>query len=125
MTAAFFRKPQRQVFGCPNFVKKTYHVYIMSNISKMLYVGVTNNLEHRIFQHRAKLIERFTRKYNLHQLVYLEAFGTIRDAIAREKQIKGWLRARKVELIKSVNPEWKDLAAEWMKKPRSTSSVSS
>jgi putative endonuclease len=77
----------------------------MSNISKMLYVGVTNNLEHRIFQHRAKLIEGFTKKYNLHQLVYFEAFGTIRDAIAREKQIKGWLRARKIELIKSVNPE--------------------
>jgi len=97
----------------------------MSNISKMLYVGVTNNLEHRIFQHRAKLIEGFTKKYNLHQLVYFEAFGNIRDAIAREKQIKGWLRARKVELIKSVNPECKDLTAEWVKKPRSTSSMSS
>jgi putative endonuclease len=70
-------------------VKKNYYVYIMSNISKMLYVGVTNNLEHRIFQHPAKLIEGFTKKYNLHQLVYFEAFGTIRDAIAREKQIKG------------------------------------
>jgi putative endonuclease len=106
-------------------MKKTYFVYIMSNISKMLYVGVTNNLEHRVFQHKAKLIDGFTKKYNLHRLVYFEPFGSIRGAIAREKQIKGWLRARKVKLVESVNPEWKDLAADWMNKPRPARTVSS
>jgi len=113
------------VFGCPDIVKKSYHVYIMSNISKMLYAGVTNNLEHRVLQHKAKLIDGFTKKYNLHRLVYFEAFGNIRDAIAREKQIKGWLRAKKVALIKSANPDWKDLSADWMKKLQPPSKVSS
>jgi len=107
-------------------MNKTYHVYIMSNTSKMLYAGVTNNLETRVFQHKSKQTDGFTRKYNLHRLIYFEAFGDIRDAIAREKQIKGWLRAKKVALIESVNPEWKDLAPEWMKKHRArTKGVSS
>ncbi len=90
----------------------------MSNISKMLYTGVTNDLERRVFQHKAKEIDGFTKKYNIHRLVYFEAFGDIRDAIAREKQVKGSLRAKKVALIESMNPEWKDLAPEWVKKAR-------
>ena len=110
---------------CRNIVKKTYHVYIMSNVSKMLYTGVTNDLEHRVFQHKTKEVDGFTKKYNIHRLVYFEAFGEIREAIAREKQIKGWLRAKKVALIESVNPEWRDLAPEWMKKGRATGRVSS
>jgi putative endonuclease len=97
-------------------VKKIYHVYIMSNISKMLYTGVTSDLEHRLLRHKSKEIDGFTKKYNIHRLVYFEAFAGIRDAIAREKQIKGWLRAKKVALIESMNPEWKDLAPEWLKK---------
>ncbi|HXX99272.1 MAG TPA: GIY-YIG nuclease family protein [Candidatus Limnocylindrales bacterium] len=104
---------------------KTYHVYIMSNVSKMLYTGVTGDLETRIFQHKAKLAEGFTKKYNIHRLVYFEAFGDIRDAIAREKQIKGWLRAKKVALIESANPGWKDFAPEWTKKSLSVRRVSS
>jgi len=95
---------------------KTYHVYIMSNTSKMLYTGVTGDLENRIFRHKAKLNDGFTKKYNVHLLVYFEGFGDIREAIAREKQIKGWVRAKKVALIESVNPEWKDLAQDWMQK---------
>ena len=106
-------------------MKKTYCVYIMSNASKMLYTGVTNDLEHRVFQHKTKEVDGFTKKYNIHRLVYFEAFGEIREAIAREKQIKGWLRAKKVALIESVNPEWRDLAPEWMKKKLATSKVSS
>ena len=106
-------------------MKKIYHVYIMSNISKMLYTGVTNDLEHRVFQHESKETDGFTRKYNIHRLVYFEAFEDIRDAITREKQIKGWLRARKVALIESMNPEWKDLAPEWMKKARPANKLSS
>ena len=96
----------------------------MSNISKTLYAGVTGDLEHRVFCHKAKLVEGFTKKYNLHRLVDLEGFGDIREAIAREKQIKGWLRSKKVALIESVNPEWKDLAPERMNK-RPASKMSS
>ena len=110
MTALFFLIPCRRGFGCHHVVKRIYHFYIMSNISKMSYTGVTNDLDRRVFQHRSKEIGRFTKKYNIHRLVYFEAFGDIRDAIAREKQIKGWLRARKLALIESVNPEWSDLA---------------
>jgi len=95
---------------------KIYHVYIMCNVAKMLYTGVTGDLDTRIIQHKAKLSGGFTKKYNVHRLVYFEAFQDIRDAIAREKQIKGWLRAKKVALIESVNPEWKDLSPEWMPK---------
>ena len=104
---------------------KTYHVYIMSNVSKMLYTGVTGDLETRVFQHKTKHVAGFTQKYNLFRLVYFEGFGNIRDAIAREKRIKGWVRAKKVALVESMNPEWRDLAADWMKKPRPTSAVSS
>jgi|HubBroStandDraft_6_1064221.scaffolds.fasta_scaffold286619_1 putative endonuclease len=91
-------------------MERTYCVYIMSNSSKMFYVGVTNDLERRIFEHKEKLITGFTRKYNLFKLVYFEPFGDIRAAIRREKQIKGWLRSRKVALVESVNSSWSDLA---------------
>ena len=91
-------------------MEKTYCIYIMSNISKMLYVGVTNNLGKRVFEHKSRYITGYTRKYNLFKLVYFEPFSDIRDAIRREKQIKGWRRSRKVELIESVNPHWNDLA---------------
>ena len=94
---------------------RTYHVYIMSNASRMLYTGVTSDLETRVFQHKAKLTDGFTKRYNVHRLIYFEGFGDIRNAIAREKQIKGWLRAKKVALIESVNPEWKDLAPQWIR----------
>ena len=97
---------------------KTYHVYIMSNTSKMLYTGVTGDLDMRVFRHKAKLTDGFTKRYNIHSFVYFETFGDIREAIAREKQIKGWLRAKKVALIESVNPEWKDLAPGWMQRDR-------
>jgi len=96
-------------------VDKRYYVYIMSNVSKMLYVGVTNDLEKRVLQNKSRLIPGYTQKYNLFKLVYLESFGDIRDAIRREKQIKGWLRARKVALIESVNLSWNDLAEEHFK----------
>ena len=86
-------------------VGRTFYVYIMSNESRMLYVGVTNDLHKRVFQHKSKLIPGFTQKYNLYKLVYFEQFGDIRAAIAREKQIKGWLRAKKVALIIAENPQ--------------------
>jgi len=104
---------------------KAYYVYIMSNVSKMLYTGVPGDLEMRIFRHKAKLTDGFTKRYNMYRLVYFETFGDIRDAIAREKQIKGWLRTKKVALIELVNPEWRDLAPEWMQKSRSVKELSS
>jgi putative endonuclease len=87
-----------------------YYVYIMTNRSMTLYTGVTNNLERRVYEHKHKLLDGFTKKYNIARLVYYEATDDVQWAIAREKQIKGWLRRKKVALIESVNPEWRDLA---------------
>jgi len=89
---------------------KSYFVYIMSNESRMLYVGVTNDVAKRAFQHKSKQIQGFTQKYNLYKLVYFEAFADVGAAIARKKQVKGWLRSKKVALVNSRNPQWKDLA---------------
>jgi len=105
-------------------VKRIFHVYILSNISKMLYIGVTNNLERRILEHKTKLIPGFSQRYNLHRLVHFESFADIRDAIVREKQLKGWLRVRKVELIESTNPNWGDLAEDLFKTPKGTNEMS-
>ena len=89
------------------------YVYIMTNRSKVLYTGVTSDLARRVYQHKQRLVEGFTNKYNLTKLVFYEAGDDIRTAIQREKQIKGWLRKRKVQLIESVNPDWADLSEEW------------
>jgi len=89
----------------------------MSNSSKMIYVGVTSNLKHRVAQHKKKLIGGYTAQYNLFKLVHFEEFRNIREAIAREKQIKGWLRAKKVALVTKGNPKWDDLTARWYQLP--------
>jgi len=94
-------------------VRKEYYVYLMTNKSRTLYTGVTNNLERRVYEHKHKLVPGFTSKYNITKLVYYEAGDDINIAIAREKQIKGWLRAKKIALIESVNPEWEDLSEDW------------
>ena len=86
----------------------------MSNASKTLYVGVTNNLPRRVVEHRNKTGSSFVRKYNVTRLVYVEQTGEVDAAIAREKQIKGWLRSRKVALTESVNPEWSDLSRDFV-----------
>jgi putative endonuclease len=93
---------------------RCYFVYILTNRTRTLYVGVTNNLPRRIYEHRSGEIPGFTSKYNIYRLVYFEDFVDIRQAIAREKEIKGWLRGRKIQLIESVNPGWKDLSLEWL-----------
>ena len=90
-----------------------YYVYIMTNKSKTLYTGVTNDLERRVFEHRNHLVEGFTKKYRIAKLIYYEATNDVWEAIAREKQIKGWLRKKKITLIESMNPEWKDLSEDW------------
>ena len=94
---------------------KQYYVYIMTNRSGTLYTGVTNDLKRRVYQHKQKLIPGFTQKYNITRLVYYETTQDVRAAIAREKQIKGWLRRKKIALIKSKNPNWVDLAEDWFK----------
>ena len=89
-----------------------FFVYILANKSKVLYTGITNNLERRMQEHRSYLIAGFTAKYQIRKLVYFEEFDSADFAIAREKQIKGWLRERKVRLITSANPDWADLSPE-------------
>jgi putative endonuclease len=88
---------------------RTYHVYIMASASRRLYIGVTGHLARRVHQHRTNEFEGFSKKYQMKRLVYAESTSDVQSAIRREKQIKGWLRARKLELIQSLNPEWRDL----------------
>jgi putative endonuclease len=90
-----------------------YFVYIMTNKSKTLYTGVTNNLQRRVYEHKEKIFKGFTAKYNITKLVYFEIFNDINSAIRPEKQIKGWLRKKKIDLIETTNPEWNDLSEEW------------
>jgi len=95
-----------------HYIKK-YYVYIMSNKAHRLYTGVTSKLESRVFQHKNKMLEGFTSRYNFDRLAYFEVFTDIRSAIDREKQLKGWIRARKLALIEAQNPWWHDLSEGW------------
>jgi putative endonuclease len=102
---------------------KNYYVYILTNKSKTLYIGVTNNLERRIFEHKNKLIDGFSKKYNLTRLVYFEVLNSIEDAIKREKQLKNWHRQWKINLIEEHNKGWKDLSLEFEDEDAETSSA--
>lgn len=90
-----------------------YYVYIMSNKSKTLYTGVTSSLVKRVYQHKNEVVEGFTKKYRIKKLVYFEQTNDVVSAIAREKQIKGWIRKKKISLIESENPNWEDLSEDW------------
>lgn len=91
-----------------------YYVYILANWNNnVLYTGVTNNLERRLYEHKNNLIDGFTKKYNVHKLVYFDTTPDIYAAIEKEKQIKGWTRAKKNALIIQMNPEWVDLSYKW------------
>ncbi|UCG57385.1 MAG: GIY-YIG nuclease family protein [Phycisphaerales bacterium] len=92
--------------------RKTYYVYIMTNKSGTLYVGMTDNITRRLWQHRRALVEGFTKKYNITRLIHHESFTDVYSAIAREKMIKGWVRRKKLDLIESVNPQWHDLSED-------------
>ena len=92
-----------------------YYVYIVTNHSHRLYIGVTNDLERRMYEHKLKLLPGHTRRYNINQLVYYEAYRRIQDAIEREKQLKRWRRAKKIALIEVENPHWEDLSADWFR----------
>ena len=92
---------------------REYYVYILTNASRTLYIGVTNDLVRRLEEHRRGLGSEFTRRYHIHQLVYYESTNSVMAAIEWEKELKSWRRSRKVELINKINPEWRDLAADW------------
>ncbi len=88
-----------------------YYVYILTNWSnKVLYIGITNNLVRRCYEHKHKIIKGFTEKYNVNKLVYFDTTNDINEAIKREKQLKGWTRSKKINLVESINPMWNDLS---------------
>lgn len=91
-----------------------YYVYILSNMKNgTLYIGVTNDLERRMIEHKNKLVEGFTSKYGLTKLMYFESFKYVNDAIKREKQLKNWNREWKIDLIEKENRDWIDLSIDW------------
>jgi len=92
----------------------TYYVYLLTNWNnKVMYLGVTNNLERRLYEHKNKLFKGFTEKYNVNKLVYFEETQDVTVAIAREKEIKKWRREKKNQLVNRMNPNWKDLSSGW------------
>jgi putative endonuclease len=91
----------------------SYYVYILASKSRVLYVGITNDLVRRTYEHKNSLVPGFTSRYKVNRLVYYEEGQDVEQAILREKQLKGWLRKKKVALIEGMNPEWKDLSEEW------------
>ena len=97
---------------------RTYYVYILASLTRVLYIGVTSDLKRRLYEHKHKLFEGFTAKYNVNRLVYFEETNNSRAAIERERQLKGWRREKKVALIDTENPGWKDLSAEWFEDKR-------
>jgi len=90
-----------------------FYVYILASRSRDLYIGMTNNLRVRVFQHREMKPGAYTAQYNIHRLVYFERFQYVRNAIAREKELKNWTRDKKIALIEKINPTWEDFAADW------------
>ena len=99
-------------------MNKTYYVYILSSQSRVLYIGLTSNIEERLFQHKTHAFPGFTAKYNVTNLVYLERHGSVMTAIRREKELKAQRREEKVNLIESTNPKWKDLSYGWYQRHR-------
>ena len=95
--------------------ERTYYVYLLASKSRRLYVGVTNNLERRLFEHKSKQVDGFTKQYNIDRLVYFEQTTDVVSAISREKQVKHWNRNKKIALIEGFNPTWEDLSSEWYK----------
>ena len=93
--------------------QRTYFVYILASASRWIYIGVTSDLMRRLWQHRTKMFPGFTAEYNIKSLVFFEATNDVIAAISREKEMKGWRRAKKVALIEEHNPDWRDLAKDW------------
>jgi putative endonuclease len=97
-------------------VQKTYYVYILASQRRVLYLGMTSNIEQRIFQHKTHAFGGFTAQFNVTSLVHFERYGDALKAIRREKEIKGWRREKKLALIESENPTWRDLSYGWYQK---------
>ena len=94
-------------------MRKNYYIYILASCKNgTLYIGITNNLKKRVYEHKNGLMEGFTKKYNINNLVYFEIYNCVNSAILREKRIKKWRRTWKIKLIQSMNPEWNDLYDE-------------
>jgi len=93
--------------------RRTYYTYIVASASRVLYVGVTGNIRQRVYEHKQGLCSGFTAKYRCKRLVWFESYWYIENAIDREKELKGWLRAKKIALIEQENPTWVDLAEDW------------
>jgi putative endonuclease len=92
---------------------KKYYIYIMTSPTGTLYIGMTSNLKRRVYEHKQKLRDGFTQKYNVTRLAYYEETSDVQTALAREKEIKKWRRSKKIALIKSLNPKWQDLSEWW------------
>lgn len=91
-----------------------YYVYILTNWNDtVMYIGVTNDLHRRLYEHKHSLVDGYTKKYHVHKLVYFEQTTDVRAAIAREKQLKGWRRSKKNTLVETLNPAWRDLSEDW------------
>ncbi len=96
-------------------MSRTYYVYMMASNSKVIYTGMTNDLEKRVFQHKGKLIPGFSNKYNTYKLVWFDETDDVVTAIEYEKKIKGWLRNKKIALIEETNLNWNDISKDWFK----------
>ncbi len=104
----------RQSISCTFGIVNKYYVYILaSKTNSVLYIGVTNDLKRRLYEHKNKLLPGFTEKYNVQKLVWYEEYSDIKDAIQREKNLKNWNRSWKNKLIEKKNPDYKDLSADW------------
>ncbi len=94
--------------------EKSYYVYILTNDwGNVMYVGMTSNIERRLYEHKQELADGFTKRYHVHKLVYYEQTNDAYAAVTRERQLKGWTRKRKNELVETVNPNWEDLSTSW------------
>jgi putative endonuclease len=110
----FPSQPVRSAFDYHTAMHEgSYFTYIMASRSRTLYIGMTRDLEKRVFEHKWKECDGFTARYNCDRLVWFEGFQFVQKAIAREKELKGWSRAKKIALIESANPAWMDLSREW------------
>ena len=96
--------------------KKLYFVYIMTNHSGTLYTGMSNDLVKRVYEHKQLLVDGFSKRYRINRLVYFEQTKDVESAIQREREIKGWVRSKKIALIESINPGWEDLSEGWFEK---------
>ena len=94
-------------------MEKTYYVYLLASKSRRLYVGMTNNLERRLYEHKNKLVDGFTKSYSIDRLVFFESTNDVRVALEREREIKKWRREKKISLIEYMNPAWEDLSEGW------------